>query len=76
MDSNPFFLIFRTIAAMVFVGNLCVAVYLYRNQARLFGADSKMPSDSLSSRAYTKLQAWVIWAHVQVASALFALMLH
>jgi hypothetical protein len=70
------FLLFRILATVVFFATLYAGYYLLKNYQRLFGVDSTMPSENGSSRAYSKVQIFVVWAHILFASAAFALLLH
>lgn len=69
-------LVFRVLASLVFVSGLCAGAYLLRNYERFFGPNPDLPSENSSARAYSKLQIFVVLAHVLVGSAAFALMLH
>ena len=69
-------LVFRILAAVVFFASLYVGYYLWQNYERLFGVDPDMPNEGPSSRAYSRVQVFAIWAHVLFASGAFALLLH
>ncbi|HEX8313076.1 MAG TPA: hypothetical protein VF614_17255 [Chthoniobacteraceae bacterium] len=69
-------LFFRLLAASLFVLTAFAGIYLARNYQRLFGVDPSMPSETGSSRAYSKVQIFAIWAHVLFATGAFALLLH
>jgi heme/copper-type cytochrome/quinol oxidase subunit 3 len=73
---NEALVVFRILATLVFFGTLYAGYFLFRNYERLFGVDPNMPSENGSSRAYSKVQVFAIWAHVLFASGAFALMLH
>jgi hypothetical protein len=73
---TDYFLAVRLIFTALFIATLAVGVYLLRNYERLFGVDPNMPSENSSSRAYSKLQVFVIWAHAAGLTAAFALLLH
>jgi hypothetical protein len=74
--SNEALLVVRVIFTGLFLLTLVGGVYLYRNFERLFGVDPDMPSENGSSRAYSKVQVFSIWAHALIATAAFALLLH
>jgi hypothetical protein len=66
----------QIIFALLFTIVLFVGGYLLANYNRIFGPDPSMPSENSSSRAYTKVQAAVIWLHALVLTGAFALLLH
>lgn len=74
--STDAFQFVRVIFTFLFIGTLVAGVYLLRNYERLFGKDPNMPSENSSSRAYSKLQIFVIWAHAVALTGAFALLLH
>lgn len=74
--NDPFLLVLRLGATAVFAAAVYAGVYLFRNYERLFGIDPDMPSETGSSRAYSKIQVFAIWVHVLIASAAFALLIH
>ena len=69
-------LVFRLLAAAAFVVMLGAGGWLVWNYQRLFGVDPDMPSENSSSRAYSQVQIFALWAHALVATAAFALCLH
>ena len=73
---TEFFLFVRLIFAGLFVVSLLSGVYLFKNYQRLFGVDPTMPSEGDSSRAYSKVQVFSVWAHAVVLTGAFALLLH
>ena len=73
---NEVFLIFRVIAAAVFIATLYAGYYMFKNFEKLFGADPNIPSENASARAYSKVQIFSIWAHALFASGAFALLPH
>lgn len=73
---NDILSIFRAIAAAVFFSALYAGYLMLKNFEKLFGVDPNIPSENSSARAYSMIQIFVIWAHVVVASAAFALLLH
>ncbi len=75
MTDDPTLLI-RLPFGLLFLGTLLAGVYLLRNYERLFGVDPDMPSETDSSRTYSKLQVFLVWAHAVVLTGSFALLLH
>lgn len=75
MQNDPFLFV-RTVFAGLFVLTLLSGGYLAKNYGKLFGADSSMPSENESARAYSKVQVFLIWAHAVVLTGAFALMIH
>jgi hypothetical protein len=73
MESNH---IIQLVFGLLFVLVLLAGVYMLANFQRLFGPDPQMPSENGSSRAYTKVQAIVIWLHALALTGAFALLLH
>ena len=73
---NDFFLVFRVLSSIAFFGLLGVGAWMAWNYQRLFGADPAMPSENASSRAYSQVQIFTVWAHAVFATAAFALCLH
>jgi hypothetical protein len=69
-------LFIRIIFTGLFLLSLFAGVYLLKNYERLFGVDPSMPSEGSSSRAYSKVQVFSIWAHATVLTGAFALLLH
>lgn len=64
------------IFTLLFLGTLAAGVYLLINSERLFGVDPNMPSENSSGRAYGKMQAFVVWAHVAAITGAFAFLFH
>ena len=64
------------VASIVFIAALYAGYYMLKNFQQLFGVDPHMPSEGRSSRAYRTAMVWIVWGHVFVASALFALSFH
>lgn len=60
------------IFALLFLATLAAGAYLLINSERLFGVDPNMPSENSSGRAYGKMQAFAIWAHVAALTGAFA----
>ena len=73
---NAVFLLFRVLAAAVFLAMLYAGYYMLKNFEKLFGVDPNIPSENASARAYSKVQIFSIWAHALFASGAFALLLH
>jgi hypothetical protein len=73
---NDALLAIRFIFGGLFIATLFAGVYLVRNFQRLFGVDPRMPSENSSSRTYSALQAFVVWAHIAFLTGAFALLLH
>jgi|688.fasta_scaffold179393_2 hypothetical protein len=72
---NEILTVFRILAFAVFVVALYAGYYMFKNYEKLFGVDPNMPSEGSNSRSYSQMQVFVIWAHVVIASGVFALML-
>ena len=75
MQNDPFVFV-RLIFTGAFFLTLLAGVFLFKNYQRLFGVDPGMPSENSSSRAYTKVQVFLVWLHFVVLSGSFALLLH
>lgn len=75
MTTDAFFFV-RLIFTGLFLVTLLAGVYLAKNYQRLFGVDPNMPSENASSRAYSKVQIFTIWAHAVLLTGAFALLLH
>jgi hypothetical protein len=73
---NELVLLLRVVASGVFITALFAGYYMLKNYQRLFGVDPNMPSEGRSSRAYSQVQVFSIWAHILFASGAFALLLH
>ena len=69
-------LLIRIVASVVFLAAVFAGYYMLKNFRKLFGVDPDMPSEGPSSRAYRTALVFIVWAHVLVASALFALAYH
>ncbi len=72
---NEILAVFRILAFVVFAAALYAGYHLLKNHEKLFGVDPNMPSEGSSSRSYSKMQVFAIWAHVLIASGSVALML-
>jgi len=75
MNTDSFHFIQLTFT-LLFLGTLVAGVYLLRNSERLFGVDPSVPSETGSGRAYSKMQAFVVWAHAAALTGAFAFLLH
>jgi hypothetical protein len=73
---NDIFLLFRVLAFAVFFAALYVGYYMLKNYQKLFGVDQNLPSEGSSSRAYSQVQIFSVWAHVVLGSGAAALLLH
>jgi hypothetical protein len=73
---SDFFLVFRILSAALFIITLIVGGYLAVNYQRIFGFDPNMPSETGSSRAYSKVQVFSVWAHAVCLTGAFAWLIH
>ena len=73
---NDVLLLFRIVFTGLFIVTLLAGVYLGVNYQKLFGVDPNMPSENGSSRAYSKVQIFSVWAHAVLLTGAFALLLH
>jgi len=73
---NDTLLVIRIVFTGLFVMTLLAGVYLLKNFEKLFGVDPNLPSEGASSRAYTKVQVFTVWAHAVVLTGSFALLMH
>ena len=76
MNHNDFFLFVRVVFTGLFIVTLLVGAYLMKNFQNLFGVDPNMPSENASSRTYTRVQVFLVWAHFVVLTGSFALLMH
>ena len=74
--NNDALLFIRLVFTGMFVVTLLAGAYLVKNFQKLFGVDPDMPSESGSSRAYTRIQVFLVWAHFFVLTGSFALLMH
>ena len=58
---NDILLLFRIVFTGLFLLTLLAGVYLGVNYQKLFGVDRNMPSETGSSRAYSKVQIFSVW---------------
>lgn len=73
---NETLLFARLVFSSLFVFMLFVGFYIFKNFEKFFGVDPNMPSEGPSSRAYSKVQVFSVWAHATVLVGAFALFLH
>jgi hypothetical protein len=73
---NEIFLFARVVFSILFFFLLFAGGYMFKNYQKLFGVDPNMPSEGPSSRAYSKVQVFSIWAHATALTGAFALFLH
>ena len=73
---NEIFLLARVVFTGLFFIMLFAGAYLFKNYQRIFGVDPNMPSEGPSSRAYSKVQVFSIWAHATVLTGALALWMH
>lgn len=73
---NESFLLVRVVFTGLFIVTLLAGGYMFKNYQKLFGIDPNMPSENGSSRAYTRVQVFLVWIHFVVLSGSFALLLH
>jgi hypothetical protein len=73
METNH---VIQLIFGLLFLIVLAAGGFLFANYQRLFGPDPNMPSENSSSRAYTKVQVFVVWVHALILTGAFALLLH
>lgn len=69
-------LFFRIVAATGFVLTVLGAVFILKNQKRIFGESSHSPSEGYSSRLYAKFLVFAAIAHALVLFGSLALLLH
>jgi len=74
--NNDILLAIRCVFTGLFVLTVLAGVFLVKNHHKLFGVDRNMPSETGSSRAYSRLQVFLVWAHFFVLTGSFALLLH
>jgi hypothetical protein len=72
---DPFHIV-QIVFAVIFLGVLVLGGYVVANFNRFFGPDPNMPSETGSSRAYTKVQVVLVWLHAVVISGALAFLLH
>lgn len=72
---DPLF-VCRVFASISFFAVLFGGAYLVKNFDKLFGVDPEMPSENSSSRTYTRVQVFTVWAHALVLTGMLALLLH
>jgi hypothetical protein len=74
--NNDILLFIRVVFTGLFVLTVLAGVFLVKNYQKLFGVDPNMPSETGSSRAYSRTQVFLVWAHFFVLTGSFALLLH
>lgn len=72
---NDVLLFFRFVFAGLFILTVLAGIYAGVNYQKLFGVDRNIPSETGSSRAYSLVQIFTVWAHAVVLTAAFALAL-
>ncbi|HEX8296148.1 MAG TPA: hypothetical protein VF593_07595 [Chthoniobacteraceae bacterium] len=60
----------------VFLLTLAAGGYLLKNYQQLFGVDPQLPSETESSRAYSRVQIFLVWIHAVFLTGSLALLLH
>jgi cytochrome b561 len=75
MQNDPFHAV-QIVFFVIFVGVLVLGGYVVANFNRFFGPDPNMPSETGSSRAYTKVQIVLVWLHAVAISGALAFLLH
>ena len=60
----------------LFVGVLILGGYVIANFNRFFGPDPNIPSETGSSRTYTKVQIILVWLHAVAITGALAFLLH
>ena len=75
MISHHASLVFQILTVVVFLITAVAGVYLFRNYQKLFGVDPNMPSENASSRTYTKVMVFTVWAHLLILSGAAALLM-
>jgi hypothetical protein len=74
--NNDALLFIRLVFTGLFVITLLAGAYLLKNFQKFFGVDPDMPSENGSSRAYTRVQVFLVWVHFVVLTGSFALLMH
>lgn len=72
---NEYLFLVRLFFLGLFILTLLSGVYLGVNYEKLFGVDRNMPSENGSSRAYSKVQVFSVWAHAVLLTGAFAFLL-
>ncbi len=76
VNSTDFFIVFRVLSGILFVGTLVAGYFLFKNFDKLFGADPSMPGDNAGARGLNKVQVITIWLHLVAITGGFAFLLH
>ena len=74
--NNDALLLIRFFFTGMFIVTVLAGAYLVKNFQKLFGVDRNMPSETGSSRAYTRVQVFLVWAHFFVLTGSLALLMH
>jgi len=74
--NNDILLAIRFVFTGLFALTVLAGAFLVKNHHKLFGVDPAMPSETGSSRAYSRLQVFLVWPHFFVLTGSFALLLH
>jgi hypothetical protein len=75
MENDPGHIV-QIVFFVLFVGTLVLGGYLIANFNRFFGPDPNIPSETHSSRAYTKVQVVTVWLHAVAITGALAFLLH
>ena len=67
---------FQALFTVSFLLMVLAGVYLWKNDRKLFGKDPAVPGDHESGRAYNRMQVYVIWFHLLLLTAAFAVYVH
>jgi hypothetical protein len=65
MQTDPLFF-FRVVSGLALAGSILAGYLVFKNANRLFGVDSDVPSESASSRTYSKLLIIAVLIHAVV----------
>lgn len=76
MQSNAFAQVVQVIFGLIWLGAIYFGILFLRNHERWFGVDAALPSEGASSRTYTKVMVFIVWAHVFLLSGSFTFLLH
>lgn len=66
----------QIVFGVIFFATILAGFILVLNRDKWFGVDPNMPSENGSSRAYSKIQVFIVWMHVFLLSGAFLFMLH
>jgi hypothetical protein len=76
MPHDAFATFVQVVFGTIFFLTICAGFLLVVNRDKWFGIDPNMPSENGSSRAYSKIQVFIVWMHVFLLSGAFLFMLH